>query len=54
MWTYFLHLKNMFTSIETLPTLICTYGHKGILLHKATDKEGMLHNGICVAGQKQT
>lgn len=32
-------------------TLICMYGHIGTLLHKVGDKEGSLHNGICVAKQ---
>lgn len=37
---------------KILETLDCIYGHMDILLHKVTDTEGKLHNGICVAGQK--
>lgn len=45
-------MRTLFIEFEISQTLICTYGRMGILLHKAIYKEGMPHNGICVAEEK--
>lgn len=34
---------------EVKQTLVCIYGHKGILHHKPNDMVDMLHNGTYVA-----